>query len=31
MTVFLVIVLIIGNLFLFSGAVFDDLSDNGIA
>lgn len=31
MTVFLVIVLIIGNLFLFSGAVFDDLADNGIA
>lgn len=31
MTVFFVIVLIIGNLFLFSGAVFDDLSDNGIA
>ena len=31
MTVFLVIVLIIGNLFLFSGAVFGDLADNGIA
>ena len=31
MTLFLVIVLIIGNLFLLSGAVFDDLADNGIA
>ena len=31
MTVFLVIVLIIGNLFLFSGAVFGDLADNQIA
>lgn len=31
MTVFLVIMLIIGNLLLFSGAVFDDLADNGIA
>ena len=31
MTAFLVIVLIIGNLLLFSGAVFGDLADNGIA
>lgn len=31
MTVFLVIVLIISNLFLFSGTVFGDLADNEIA
>lgn len=31
MTVFLLIVLMIGNLLLLSGTVFEDLADNGIA
>lgn len=31
MTVFLVIILIIGNLLLLSGSMFGELSDNGVA
>lgn len=31
MTVFLVIILIVGNLLLISGSMFDDLGDNGLA
>ena len=31
MGAFLIILVVIGNLLLFSGALFGDLSDNGIA